>query len=69
MKEKIGIVSFISAASCCSSPLRAAARMRSRVRATGAGSRDRSVMISGMGADGERGTMWPVGFSFAAAVF
>src|SRR4051794_9820960 len=66
VNEKIGVDSFIRSASCCSSPLRAAARIRARVRATGGGRRDRSVMISGTGADGASGITWPVRLSSAA---
>src|SRR5262249_27587761 len=52
--------SFISAASCCRSPLRAAASRRSRVRATGAGKRERLVMISGTA---DAGARWPLPLS------
>src|SRR5215213_5626996 len=39
--------------SFCRSPLRAAARMRSRVRATASGSRDKSLLTSDAAAGGE----------------
>src|SRR5262249_6954116 len=56
--ESIGLLSFIRAARLRRSPLRAAVRMRSRVRATGTGRSDRSVWIFGMT---EEGVKRPVG--------
>ena len=47
---------FISASSVCRSPLRAAARMRSRVRSTAGGRRERSLATPAAGfRDGRRG--------------